>query len=582
MEIQSDPLEELNAKIKNQGNHVRSLKSAPAERRDPTEIAQAIESLKNLKAELERLKGPQEPPPTNQQQSKSKKKDATSVPPTKFQLKVPKGTKDHHPKEMLIREKIFSTITKIFKLHGAVTIDTPVFELKEILSGKYGEDSKLIYDLQDQGGELCSLRYDLTVPFARFLAMNSKEYPSIKRYHIAKVYRRDQPAMTKGRMREFYQCDFDIAGATDPMIADAEVLTIACEVLEALEVGPFTIKLNHRKLLDGIFDLCGVPEDKFRAISSAVDKLDKMSWTDVRKEMTEEKNLDPEIADRIGEYVKLKGSEDLLAQLLEDQRLIANTTAKEGLEEMKLLMSYMNVFGIMPRISFDLSLARGLDYYTGVIYEAVVEGSAPPPKEVTATTTDEPSGEKSSRSKAKGKSNEPSETAEIDESQIGVGSIAAGGRYDNLVGMFSAGKDKIPCVGISFGVERIFSILKTKAAQNRMEKLRGKDVDVYVMSVGDGLLVERMKLCKELWDAGLSAEFMYKSKPKTQKQFEIVDRDQIPFAIILGPEELKSGHVRIKEQVGKEGNLAIQDKCGVVVERSQMISLLKERLYNPS
>ncbi|PLW12502.1 hypothetical protein PCANC_16571, partial [Puccinia coronata f. sp. avenae] len=424
----SEQIEELNLKIKNQGDQVRSLKSSPAEQRDPSQLAQAIEILKNLKVELERLKGTHKDEEPNQTKQ-PKTKTAAQNQLTKFQLKVPKGTKDHHPKEMLIREKIFSTITKIFKLHGAVTIDTPVFELKEILSGKYGEDSKLIYDLQDQGGELCSLRYDLTVPFARFLAMNSKEYPSIKRYHIAKVYRRDQPAMTKGRMREFYQCDFDIAGATDPMIADAEVLTIACEVLEALQVGPFTIKLNHRKLLDGIFDLCGVPEDKFRAISSAVDKLDKMSWTDVRKEMTEEKHLDPLIADRIGEYVKLKGSEDLLAQLLEDHNLIANKTAKEGLEEMKLLMSYMNVFGIMPRISFDLSLARGLDYYTGVIYEAVVEGSTPPTQAGTTnpTATDE-STTKVSKSKSKAKINDSNEAAEVDESQIGVGSIAAGGR----------------------------------------------------------------------------------------------------------------------------------------------------------
>jgi len=567
--MSAEQIEQLNLKIKSQGDHLRNLKASPVQQRDPTEIAHAIEILKNLKAELEQLKG-------NPQDETVKSKTPAQ---TKFQLKVPKGTKDHHPKEMLIREKIFSTITRIFKLHGAVTIDTPVFELKEILSGKYGEDSKLIYDLQDQGGELCSLRYDLTVPFARFLAMNSKEYPSIKRYHIAKVYRRDQPAMTKGRMREFYQCDFDIAGATDPMIADAEVLTIACEVLEALQVGPFTIKLNHRKLLDGIFDLCGVPEDKFRAISSAVDKLDKMSWTDVRKEMTEEKHLDPQIADRIGEYVKLKGSEDLLAQLLGDQNLVANKTAKEGLEEMKLLMSYMNVFGIMPRISFDLSLARGLDYYTGVIYEAVVEGSAPPPQAAAATTTsktgtNEP-GVKGSRSGLKAKA---SEAAEVDESQIGVGSIAAGGRYDNLVGMFSSGKEKIPCVGISFGVERIFSILKMQATESGSENLRGKDVDVFVMSVGDGLLAERMKLCKELWDAGLSAEFMYKSKPKAQKQFEMVDRDQIRFAVILGPEELKSGHVRIKEQVGKQENLAAHDKAGVVVDRAQLIPLLKERL----
>ena len=147
---------------------------------------------------------------------------------------------------MVIRDKIFSTITDVFKRHGGVTIDTPVFELKEILSGKYGEDSKLIYDLADQGGELTSLRYDLTVPFARFLAMN-KDIQNIKRYHIAKVYRRDQPAMTKGRMREFYQCDFDIAGIYDPMLPDAEVIRVIDEVFEGLGWnGEYTIKLNHR------------------------------------------------------------------------------------------------------------------------------------------------------------------------------------------------------------------------------------------------------------------------------------------------------------------------------------------------
>jgi len=151
-----------------------------------------------------------------------------------------------------------------------------VFELKDTLTGKYGEDSKLIYDLADQGGEICSLRYDLTVPFARYLAQNAIQ--NIKRYHIAKVYRRDQPAMTKGRMREFYQCDFDIAGVYDPMLPDAEVLRVIKEVFEGLPdwKGKFTIKINHRKILDGIFQICGVPQEKIRTISSAVDKLDKV------------------------------------------------------------------------------------------------------------------------------------------------------------------------------------------------------------------------------------------------------------------------------------------------------------------
>ncbi|CCO32994.1 histidyl-tRNA synthetase [Rhizoctonia solani AG-1 IB] len=169
---------------------------------------------------------------------------------------------------MSIREHIFSTLQRVFKAHGGVTIDTPVFELRDILTGKYGEDSKLIYDLQDQGGELCSLSHvtkcGIKVPFARFLAMNGTTYPTIKRYHIAKVYRRDAPAMTKGRMREFYQCDFDIAGLYDPMVPDAETLCILSEALTALDIKDFTIKINHRKILDGIFGLCGVPVDKVR------------------------------------------------------------------------------------------------------------------------------------------------------------------------------------------------------------------------------------------------------------------------------------------------------------------------------
>lgn len=150
--------------------------------------------------------------------------------------------------------------------------------MQEVLTGKYGEDSKLIYDLKDQGGEILSMRYDLTVPLARYLAMN--KISSIKRYHIAKVYRRDNPAMTRGRYREFYQCDFDIAGTYDPMLADAECVKIVAEVLDTLDIGDYVIKLNHRQLLDGMFEACGVPAKDFRAICSAVDKLDKVQQID--------------------------------------------------------------------------------------------------------------------------------------------------------------------------------------------------------------------------------------------------------------------------------------------------------------
>ena len=458
----------------------------------------------------------------------------------KITLKTPKGTRDWEPLSMSLRKHVFSTIERVFSTHGAVTIDTPVFELKEILAGKYGEDSKLIYDLQDQGGELCSLRYDLTVPFARFVAMNPTEYGNIKRYHIAKVYRRDQPAMTKGRFREFYQCDFDIAGTYDAMVPDAECLCVLVETLDALDIGAFTIKLNHRKLLDAIFAVCGVPDDKIRTISSAVDKLDKSPWDEVKHEMVAEKGLPADVADRIGTYVLQRGSRELIAKLREDAALMQNNKAVEGLADMELLFQYLDVYGVVDRVSFDLSLARGLDYYTGVIYEAITALSAPPTKE-------------GAPAQRKTKDN-----GELDESTVGVGSIAAGGRYDHLVGMFCGAKrpDAVPCVGVSIGVERVFSILlqRLQEAQARGERtsVRQKEVDVYVMSMGDGLLLERMQVCKMLWYAGIKAEFLYKKKPKLQQQFAVVDKEQIPLAVLLAPGEWANGTVRVKQQLGKD------------------------------
>lgn len=191
----------------------------------------------------------------------------------------------------------------------------------------------------------------------------NKDVQNIKRYHIAKVYRRDQPAMTKGRMREFYQCDFDIAGSYDAMVPDAEVIRIISEVFDALGWQEnYTIKLNHRKILDGIFQVCGVPEDKIRTISSAVDKLDKSPWADVRKEMTEEKGLPGDVADRIGEWVVLKGKRDMLEKLKKDEKLVANDYMKQGIADLELLFDYLENFDVLERVSFDLSLARGLDY----------------------------------------------------------------------------------------------------------------------------------------------------------------------------------------------------------------------------
>uniref|UniRef100_A0A8B9PUC3 histidine--tRNA ligase n=1 Tax=Apteryx owenii TaxID=8824 RepID=A0A8B9PUC3_APTOW len=386
---------------------------------------------------------------------------------------------------------------------------------QETLMGKYGDNSKLIYELQDQGGELLALRYDLTVPFARCLAMN--KITNIKRYHIAKVYRRDNPATTRGRYREFYQCDFDIAGQFDSMIPDAECLKIVHEILSDLQLGDFLIKVNDRRILNGVFAVCGVPESKFITTCSTVDKLDKMPWDDVRSEMVGEKGLSPEAADCIGEYVQLHGGLDLIEQLLQDPKLSQNKLAKEGLGDMKLLFEYLTLFGITGKISFDLSLARGLDYYTGVIFEAVLLQQ---------------------------------ENDHVEES-VSVGSVAGGGRYDGLVGMFDPKGRKVPCVGVSIGIERIFSIMEQRVKASG-EKVRTTETQVLVATPQKHLLGARLKLISELWDAGIKAEMLYKKDPKLLKQLQYCEDTGIPLVAIIGEQELTDGVVKLRVVTTRE------------------------------
>nr|CAD7201389.1 unnamed protein product [Timema douglasi] len=452
--------------------------------------------------------------------------------PQKFTLKTPKGTRDYGPEQMALRAGVLEKIVAVFKRHGGETIDTPIFELKEVLTGKYGEDSKLIYDLADQGGEKLSLRYDLTVPFARYLAMN--KISNIKRYHVAKVYRRDNPAMTRGRYREFFQCDFDIAGQYDPMIPDVECVRIVQEILGSLQLGEFIIKVNHRLLLDGIFEACGVSQDKFRTMCSSVDKLDKSPWEDVRKEMVEEKGLKEDAADRIGQYVRLSGRSELVDKLENDAVLTGSKSAKGGLEAMRLFLQYCDLYGLTDTVKFDLSLARGLDYYTGIIYEAVLLGEA------------------------KVEDGEPA----------GVGSIAGGGRYDNLVGMFDPKHKNVPCVGVSIGVERVFSVLEAKLARENT-KIRTTDVQVYVVSAQKNLLEERMKLCKELWDADIKTEMSYKRNPKFLGQLQYCEEGGIPLAAVLGESEVAQGLVTLKHVFSRDE---------VKVKREDIVTEIRKRL----
>lgn len=414
--------------------------------------------------------------------------------------KVPKGVRDTDPLQMRVKNMAFETIRQIFNQHGAVEIDTPVFELKETLMGKYGEEGgKLIYDLNDQGGELLSLRYDLTVPFARYLATN--DIVKIKRFHIGKVYRRDQPDMNRGRFREFYQCDLDIAGQYDGMIVDSEILTIIHQIMTKLDVGKFETKLCHRVLLEGIVLLSGAPLAKFKGICSAIDKLDKEPWEDVAQELINEKGIDPAAVEKIKGFVLHRGKIDEMVAKFEQSGLFANHPGSvKAIEELKLVSKYLKLLKSYDSVTLDLSLARGLDYYTGLIYEVVIEGSK-------------------------------------------VGSVGAGGRYDNLVGMFSS--NEIPCIGFSIGIERIFVLLEEKLQKSHQE-VRKNETQFLVATIGKDLVDEKMKLITELWENGLKAEMLYELAPKPQKQLTFALEGKIPYIIWIGESEIKDGIVNLK------------------------------------
>lgn len=414
--------------------------------------------------------------------------------------KVAKGVRDTTPAQSRIKNMAFTIIRNIFNKHGAVEIDTPVFELKETLLGKYGEEGgKLIYDLSDQGGELLSLRYDLTVPFARYLATNNLK--KIKRFHIGKVYRRDQPDMNRGRFREFYQCDLDIAGSYESMIPDAEILTIIHEIMTDLDVGKFEIKLCHRMLLEGIVVLSGAPLDKFKTICSSIDKLDKEPWEAVANELINEKGVHPDAVAKIKTFVQHRGKiEDLLAKFDESQLFAKHENSVKALDELRVVAKYLKLLKSYDSVTLDMSLARGLDYYTGLIYEVVVEGSK-------------------------------------------VGSVGAGGRYDQLVGMF--GTSDIPCIGMSIGIERIFVLLEEKLSATHAD-VRENETEFVVATIGKNLLDAKLELLGWLWQQGFKAEMVYESAPKPQKQLSYALEGQVPFILWLGEDEIKNSIVKIK------------------------------------
>lgn len=404
-------------------------------------------------------------------------------------LKLPSGTRDIHPTQALQREQIRAYIASVYKKYGALPIDTPVFELKSLLLGQYGGESnaKLVYDLMDQGGQLLSLRYDLTVPFARYMAMNNKTM--MKRYQMGRVYRRDNPSMEQGRFREFEQNDIDFAGAFAPMIADAEILAVVCEILQTL-LGKFKIKLNHKQLLDMILEKQGVPNDKIKTVCSSLDKLDKLTWLQVADEL-QSKNISDQVIENLHQLTELHGEP---TETVEKLRTMF-PTCSDILDECQLLFKYLTVTDTLKHIEFDMMLARGLDYYTGIIFEAVTD---------------------------------------ID---MKVGSVAAGGRYDQLIGQFAT--QDVPVIGASIGVERLFTLLESKSQPE-------PTIQCLVTPIGTGLVCEVMNIAQKLRAKNIPTEFLY-YEAKMKHQLEHALNNGIHYMIILGPDELAKGIVKLKD-----------------------------------
>lgn len=311
------------------------------------------------------------------------------------------------------------------------------------------------------------------------------------------------------------------------MIPDAEVLSVVIEILRELQIGEFIIKVNNRKFLDAMVELAGCEKRKFKTICSSIDKLDKEPWEKVKSELITQKGLTEEMTDNLYKFVVLQGKPWDMLKILKEQAVFGeHEVALATIEEMELLFTYCQNMGVLDNISFDFSLARGLDYYTGLIYEAVLTGSD-------------------------------------------RGSIAGGGRYDGLVGMFS-GKD-IPAVGVSIGIERVFAILEEQAQTD--QRIRATKTQILVAQAGKKLTVERIQLLGELWSAGIAAETMHQDNPKTAKQFDYAFENGIPLIMWIGEDEIAQGVVKIKSLSYKEET---------IVQRSNLIESVKDLIQkNP-
>lgn len=421
-----------------------------------------------------------------------------------------KGFRDMLPEVMNNRLKIIEKVRAVFERFGFVPLETPGLEKTEVLTGKYGDEgSMLMYSFKDKGERNVSMRYDLTVPLARVVAQYQDKLPRpFKRYQIAPVYRADKPQ--KGRFREFYQCDVDIVGSSS-MTSDAECVFVDCEVMKALGIKDFEIRINNRKLLNGFIESIGVVKEKFSDVLVAIDKLGKIGEAGVEKELNRRGIADDKVK-LIIDFLKPKGEDNL--QILERLGNIAdNKTYREGFGELRDVINLVNEDDeFADNIKVDVSVARGLAYYTGTVFETFVKGYE------------------------------------------NIGSVMSGGRYDKLIGMFLS--QDIPALGISLGFDRLYVAMD----ELRLLEKKFATADVLVTFLDENLKKEYFKIAKELRNAGIKTEIYSRPKDKISKQLSYAEKISIPYAVILGDEEMKRDEVKVKNMKAREEKTVGRDK----------------------
>ena len=441
---------------------------------------------------------------------------------------IPKGTRDFSPVEMAKRNYIFDTIRSVYALYGFQQIETPSMETLQTLMGKYGEEGdKLLFKVLNSGdflnkvsdeelqqrnalhlaARLCEkgLRYDLTVPFARYVVMHREELQlPFKRYQVQPVWRADRPQ--KGRYREFYQFDGDVVGS-DSLLNEVELMQIVDTVFKRFGVR-VQIKINNRKILTGIAEVIG-EADKIVDITVAIDKLDKIGLEAVNEELTKD-GISAEAIGKLQPIILLSGTNEEKLQVISEV-LKDSETGLKGVEEIRFILDTLKLFGLQNEIQLDLTLARGLNYYTGAIFE-------------------------------------------VKALDVQIGSITGGGRYDNLTGIF--GMPGISGVGISFGVDRIFDVLNALDAYPK-EAVNG--TQLLFINFGEKETAFCMPIAARLREEGIRTE-VFPDSVKMKKQMSYANAKSIPFVAIVGENEMNEGKVTLKNMTTGEQNLVTLDE----------------------